>query len=121
MKGEGRAALSRLLEANADLNTVYLLKDALAQIWLYRYPKVASKALDGWVELAIDTGISELARFARGLLSAKEQIVSFCTHQITSARIESFNAAIQRVLQKSCGITNVDYLWLKLRQVSLQP
>lgn len=121
VQGEGRAALARLLEANADLNTVYLLKDALAQIWLYRYPKVARKALEGWVELAIDTGISELARFARGLISAKEQIVSFCTHQITSARIESFNAAIQRVIQKSCGISNVDYLWLKLRQISLQP
>jgi transposase len=73
------------------------------------------------VELAIDAGISELTRFAKGLLAVKEQIVSYCKHRITSARIESFNAAIQRVIQKACGVSNLDYLWLKLRQISLQP
>jgi transposase len=121
VSGEGKIALAKLLEANADLNMVYLLKDALAQIWWYRYPKSALKALEGWAELAIDAGISELTRFAKGLLSVKEQIVSYCKHRITSARIESFNAAIQRVIQKACGVSNLDYLWLKLRQISLQP
>lgn len=121
LKGDAKAALAKLLEANLDINTVYVLKDGLQQIWTYRYAKSAGKALEGWVELAIDTGIPELERFANGLLKAKDQIISFCKHQITSARIESFNATIQRVIQKSCGISNLDYLWLKLRQISLQP
>ncbi|MDQ3565881.1 MAG: ISL3 family transposase [Pseudomonadota bacterium] len=120
LKAEGKVALRKLLEANADLNTAYVLKDELQRLWLYRYPKSAGKALEGWVELALDAGIAELTRFAHGLLEAKEQIVSFCKHQLTSAKIESFNALISRVIHKACGISNLDYLWLKLRQASLQ-
>ena len=70
--------------------------------------------------MALDAGIAELSRFANGLLEAKEQIISFCKHQLTSAKIESFNALISRVIHKACGISNLDYLWLKLRQASLQ-
>ena len=62
----------------------------------------------------------ELGRFAKGLLEAKAQIISFCKHQITSAKIESFNAQISRVIHKACGVSSLDYLWLKLRQASLQ-
>jgi transposase len=120
LSGDGRMALTQLLDANHDLNTVYILKEAFQQIWLYHYAKSARKALEGWVELALDAGIAELTRFANGVLEAKDQIISFCKHRLTSARIESFNAAIQRVIQKACGVSNLDYLWLKLRQISLQ-
>jgi len=120
VNAQGKVALKKLLAANADLHTAYVLKDELQQLWLYRYPKSAAKALEGWVELALDAGIAELSRFANGLLEAKEQIISFCKHQLTSAKIESFNALISRVIHKACGISNLDYLWLKLRQASLQ-
>ena len=117
---DGRTALTKLLAANADLHLTYLLKDGLQQLWLYRYPKGAGKALEAWVAIALDTGIVELGRFAKGLLEAKAQIISFCKHQITSAKIESFNAQISRVIHKACGVSSLDYLWLKLRQASLQ-
>ena len=115
-----KAALHQLLEANADLHMTYLLKDGLPQLWMYRYAKSAAKAWENWVAIALDAGIAELSRFAKGLLEAKDQIVSFCKHQLTSAKIESFNAQISRVIHKACGITSLDYLWLKLRQASLQ-
>jgi hypothetical protein len=51
---------------------------------------------------------------------AKAQIIRFCKHRITSAKIESFNAHISRVMHKACGIANLDSLCLKLRQASLQ-
>jgi transposase len=114
----GQAALAQLLAANADLHVAYLLKESLPQLWLYRYPKSAAKALEGWVEIALNAGIAELSRFARGLREAK--IVSYCRHRLTSAKIESFNAQISRVIHKACGVSNLDYLWLKLRQASLQ-
>jgi transposase len=115
-----KAALQQLLDANADLHMTYLLKDGLQQLWMYRYAGSAAKALRNWVTIACDTGIAELKRFANGLLEAGDQIVSYCKHQLTSAKIESFNAQIQRVMQKACGVSNLDYLWLKLRQASLQ-
>ena len=43
---DGRTALTKLLAANADLHLTYLLKDGLQQLWLYRYPKSAGKALE---------------------------------------------------------------------------
>ena len=116
----GQAALAKLLAANADLHLAYLLKESLPQLWLYRYPQSAAKALEGWVEIALHAGIAELSRFARGLREAKAQIISYCRHRLTSAKIESFNAQISRVIHKACGVTNLDYLWLKLRQASLQ-
>jgi len=120
LRPDGKTALAKLLEVNVDLHLTYLLKDGLQQLWQYTYPKSAAKALDGWVEIALDAGIAELSRFAHGLREAKAHIISYCKHRITSAKIESFNAQISRVMHKACGVSNLDYLWLKLRQASLQ-
>jgi transposase len=116
----GRQQLNLLLAANEDLFAAYLLKDAFKQVWTYTYRKCADKRLTGWIQMAIDTGITELKRFANGLSEAREQILNFCQHRITSARIEAFNTIVSRVLHKACGITNLDFLFLKLRQESLR-
>ena len=63
---------------------------------------------------------SRYTRFARGLTEAKDQILNFCQHRITSARIEAFNTIVSRVIHKACGVANLDFLFLKLRQESLQ-
>jgi len=116
----GKQQLDALLEANAELNTVYTLKDSLKQVWCYSYRKCAEKCLLGWIETAVASSVTELKRFANGLMEAKEQILAYCTHGITSAKIEAFNAVIARVITKACGVSNLDYLFLKLRQESLQ-
>lgn len=115
-----KTGLRKLLEANEDLHMAYLLKEGLQQFWMYRYAACAAKALENWVTIACDTGIAELRRFAHGIREAQDEIVSYCKHRLTSAKIESFNAQIQRIIQKACGVSNLDYLWLKLRQASLQ-
>lgn len=116
----GKERLDILLSSNADLNTVYTLKDALKQVWCYSYRKCAEKCLLGWVETAVASSVGELKRFANGLMDAKDQILAYCTHRITSAKIEAFNAIIARVITKACGVANLDYLFLKLRQECLQ-
>ena len=70
--------------------------------------------------MAMESGVAELKRFANGLAEAKEQILNFCRHRIASARIEAFNTLVSRVIHKACGVSNLDYLFLKLRQESLQ-
>ena len=116
----GRQQLDLLLEANADLNTVYTLKDSLKQVWTYTYRKCAEKCLLNWIETALASSVAELKRFANGLLEAKDQILAYCKHRITSAKIEAFNATVARVITRACGVSNLDYLVLKLRQESLQ-
>lgn len=117
---KGRGDLTALLEINHDLHVAYLLKDGLKALWTYVYPKAAENYLRRWVGWAKEAAIPSLTRFANGLLEAKEQITNFCKHPITSARLESFNATVSRIIHKACGITNLDYLFLKLRQESLK-
>lgn len=120
LSDDGRAELKELLAANRDLSVVYVLKDAFKQVWTYTYRKCADKCLSGWIAMAFESGIAELKRFANGLTEAKEQILNFCQHRITSARIEAFNTLVSRVIHKACGVTDLDYLFLKLRQESLR-
>ena len=127
---DGRRQLKLLLAANRDLSTVYLLKDAFKAVWTYTYRKSADKCLGNWIAMAMESGVSELKRFARGLAEVKEpfgpelmaegQILNFCQHRITSARIEAFNTLVSRVIHKACGVANLDFLFLKLRQESLR-
>lgn len=117
---DGRRELKLLLAANRDLSIVYLLKDAFKAVWTYTYRRNADKCLTNWIAMAVESGVGELARFARGLIAAKEQILNFCEHRITSARIEAFNTIVSRVIHKACGVANLDFLFLKLRQESLQ-
>lgn len=117
---DGRRQLDTLLAANRDLSVAYLLKDAFPQVWTYTYRKCADRRLTGWIAMAAKSGVAELKRFANGLSKAKEQILNFCQHRITSARIEAFNTIVSRVIHKACGVANLDFLFLKLRQESLQ-
>ena len=77
------------------------------------------KYLDKWIGWANETGIDELIRFAKGLNRARDGLLSYCKHQITSAKIESFNATIKRIIRKACGYRDMDYLYLKIRQEAL--
>lgn len=120
LTSEGRGQLDLLLAANRELSVVYVLKDAFKAVWTYTYRKSADKCLSNWIAMAQESGVAELKRFARGLTEAKEQILNFCQHRITSARIEAFNTIVSRVIHKACGIANLDFLFLKLRQESLQ-
>ncbi|MFT4639530.1 MAG: hypothetical protein ACI8T1_004994, partial [Verrucomicrobiales bacterium] len=36
-------------------------------------------------------------------------------------KIEGFNNLVSRVVHRACGIVNLDYAWLKFRQLSIQP
>ncbi len=110
------SSLKELLAMNEDLFQAYTLKDMLKQLWTYTYKGCASKFLDKWIELAKDTGIEELKRFAKGLDRARAGLLSYCLHRITSAKIEAFNGVIKRIVYKACGYNDLEYLYLKIRQ-----
>jgi len=116
----GQEQLDKLLKANGEIESAYLLKDFLKTIWDYSSMAWAEKRLLSWIQIANETCVPELMRFAKGLLKAKDGILAFCKHRLTSAKIEAFNKSIQRVLYKTCGISNMDYFFLKLRQISLR-
>jgi len=114
-----KKSLKELLDMNKNLHSAYILKDALKNLWSYTSKTWAGKYLDKWIGWANETRIEELIRFAKGLNRARDGLLSYCKHQITSAKIESFNATIKRIIRKACGYRDMDYLYLKIRQEAL--
>ena len=45
--------------------------------------------------------------------------LNYCKHKITTGPLEAFNNTISRIIHRACGVRNMDYLFLKLRQESL--
>ena len=113
---EQQWSLTRLFNANADLNAAYILREAFGHVWDYAYPKCAENYLRTWVAWAEETGIPALQRFSRGAWRARAGIIAFCKHGITNGKIEAFNNQIARVLHRACGIRSLRYLFLQMRQ-----
>ena len=114
-----RGRLRELLKINESLCVAYVLKDALKGLWSYIYPKAASNYLHRWCCWARDSGIGPMKKFAKSLMKAHEEIIAFCHYPITTAKLESFNATVARIVRKSCGVRDLHYLFLKLRQEAL--
>lgn len=116
LKPEQRPKLKSLLELNETLSTVYILKDALKQIWRYRYPKCAQRALDEWCELAQESGIADLKRFARKLKRHSYGIINHCKYPIDTGKIEGVNNVINVMKRKAYGYRDDRYFILKIKQ-----
>ena len=67
----------------------------------------------------MEIGIDALMKFARGLDKTRTEILAFCEHRITSAKIEAFNATIARIVRRECGYRDLEYLYLKIRQKAI--
>ena len=110
----------RALRANnANLDLTYMLKEAFGLVWHYKQPKRARDYLETWVQWVEQSAINPLLKFAHGVIRDLESIVSFSKHRITNGKLEGFNNLVARVIHKACGIKNLRYLFLKLRQISL--
>lgn len=118
--GEQMISLLSLLMHNDNLLKAYYLKDALYPVWSYRYRAWARRYLEHWIRWAHETGIPLLQQFGRSIEKAKEEIVNYCKHKITTGPLEGFNNTVSRLIHRACGIRNLDYLFLKLRQISLK-
>jgi len=113
-------SLMNLLHMNRNLAVCYLLKDAFKKLWDYKRLGPAGKYLAKWVRWAAVSGVEALRDFGRRLLKVKEEILNYCRHPVTIGPLESFNNTVSRIIHRACGVTNLDYLFLKLRQESLE-
>lgn len=111
--------LQELLAMNETLSKAYMLledfRDALSQ----RYICDCQWALRLWFETAMQSGIEKLRRFAARLKPRLREIVNAIRFKLTNGLIEGFNNKIARIIHRACGQRDAQYLFLKLRQVSL--
>ncbi len=112
----GEAKLQELMARNRKLHIAYTLKEELRAVFRHRFKHVATWSMIRWVRMAIASKISRIVRFARGVAKVLPDILNTIRSRMNSAKIESMNASIQRIISKACGLHDVPYLFAKLRQ-----
>jgi transposase len=105
---------------NENLQKVYVLKEALREVWNYRHIGYARRYLEQWLEWCDESALTPVLRFAKGLRKVTDEVVNYVRHGITTGPLEGFNNLVSRIIHRACGVRNIDYLFLKLRQVSLK-
>lgn len=112
--------LQELLDANRNLSLAHLLSEELRLLWDYQHRGYAERFLRDWVAWVEESGLSPMIRYARGLWRDRENILSYIRYEVTTGPLEAFNGTIERILRRSCGIRDLEYLYLKIRQESLK-
>ena len=107
--------LKELLAANQPLLCVYVLRDALKQLWFYRKPAWAHKAWQQWLQQAHSSGIAALEQFAHRLQPYWHGIVSRCRHPLNTSVVEGINNTIKVIKRRAYGYRDQDYFFLKIR------
>ena len=105
--------LRKLSHLNRNLCIAYLLKEKFREVFRSKDENTAILRLILWIRMCMKSKVSQLKRFAKGI-SEKFNGIRYRLH---SARIESAHAAIKRIQAKACGLFDMEYLFLKMRQV----
>lgn len=115
---EENQSLEKLRQANSNINTMYMLKEQLQLLWSSNCFDSMKNSLNQWCELANQTNMLFLKRFAKSLQKNKTGICNYAKHQLTSARIEAGNVSIGMIRKRARGIRDTEYFKLKIRQLS---
>lgn len=120
LKPKHTKRLADLLSNNTNLNTLYILKEQLQLLWSIPTFKEMQDGISAWCELAYETDMHYLKKFADSLLKHSIGIANYAKHKLTSAMIEAGNIAIGMIRKRARGIQDTEYFKLKIRQSSLE-
>ena len=110
-----RVRLREVLAANRPLWVVYVLKDALKQLWRYRYRAAAQRAWQQWYGWAIRSRIPALVAFARRLKAKLPGILAHCQYPLHTGVLEGMNNKIKVLKRMAYGFRDDAYFFLKIR------
>ena len=107
------------MDENANLNTLYILKEQLQALWESETVELMLERLEAWCRLADQSTMLYLKKFAKMLRNHRVGICNYAKHKLTSARIEAGNISIGMIRKRARGIRDTEYFKLKIRQSSL--
>ncbi len=111
--------LDRLLAENSNMNTLYVMKEQLQALWSHTDVETMEKQLEQWCQLADQTNMTYIKRFAKSLRKHITGICNYAKYQLTSARIEAGNVSIGMIRKRARGIRDTEYFKLIIRQTSV--
>ena len=115
LRPEEDVTLNELLTANHALFVVYVLRDALKDLWRYRHAGFAARAWRSWYRKALRSRIEPLRRFARALRPYLSGILAHCRYPLGTNLIEGINNKIKVIKRMAYGFRDDAYFFLKIR------
>lgn len=107
--------LSELLEANQPLNTVYVMKTALKELWYAPNEQEASQRWAEWYKQSQESGIKALKQFAEKLKGYVGGIIASAAHRLNTSVLEGMNNKIKVIKRMAYGYRDNDYFFLKIK------
>jgi transposase len=115
LRPEEDITLDELLATNHSLFVVYVLRDALKELWRYRRAGCAARAWRSWYRKALRSGIQPLRRFALALRPYLPGILAHCRYPLGTNLIEGINNKIKVIKRMAYGFRDDTYFFLKIR------
>ena len=113
---KGRRALRTLLKANQRLHKAYLLKESFGQLWEYRNPLRARRFFENRKARLRWQRLEPFKKFAAMIERHGDGIVGYCDpdHTVSLGFMEGLINEIRVIQRRAYGITNEEYLMLKV-------
>lgn len=111
-----KCRLDEILKLNANLNAIYILKDALKLLYAYQIREKADELLQLWCLYAQQSAIPEAIDFGRKLQRHRYGILNHCDYPISTGKLEGINNAIKVIKRKAYGFRDERYFILKVKQ-----
>ena len=115
LKEEHAVRLQELLAANQPLATVYVLKDALKEVWYAPRVREGWRRWRAWLRHAQESGLAPLQRFARNLQRYARGILASARFHMHTSLLEGVNNRIKVIKRMAYGFRDVDYFFLKIK------
>ena len=78
--------LQRLLDENANLNTLYILKEQLQALWESETVELMQERLEAWCQIADESTMLYLKKFAKSLRRHCVGICNYAKHKLRLCR-----------------------------------
>ena len=98
-----RARLSDIQRTNRPLYRAYLLKEALVDVFEYRQPARARKALDDWLGWASRSRLAPFVRAARTIRKHAVGILAYFQERLTNGLVEGINTRLRMIARRAYG------------------
>ncbi|TCL15172.1 ISL3 family transposase, partial [Azotobacter chroococcum] len=103
LKEDHAVRLQELLAANQPLATVYVLKDALKEVWYAPSVREGWRRWRAWLRHARESGLAPLQRFARNLQHYARGILASARFHMHTSLLEGVNNRIKVIKRMAYG------------------
>lgn len=114
LKDEQLPMLERALKLNEPLSQAWYLKEELALLWEQSSQAQMNTFLTQWCEQAHATGVRQLQKMAKTLLTHRSGILSWWHHPINNGRMEGTNNKIKTLNRQAYGYRDEEFFILRL-------